>query len=269
MSTDERDVMAPPSGLLDERRWQDEVGGCLQEQAYARAGTREVLERQHERIAVRLAPEPDMRVLDLGCGVGHLLGWLTLHAPARYEGLDLSLNSARTARVTTGIRGVSVGDAGRLPFRDGSYDRVVCNGAAHHLPDLPAALREIARVLRPGGRLVLHEPVDTPFTGAIRRALIRHSPYESPADLSQKHSFTRSAVEQALCDTGFVDVAVTVHDFLAYPLSGMYTGLPWSRSRRVMRALLQLETGLGRLRLLSPMWDALAWRILISARRDG
>jgi SAM-dependent methyltransferase len=269
MSTDERDVMAPPSGPLDERRWQEAIGGHLQEQAYARAGTREVLEWQHERIAALLAPAPDMRVLDLGCGVGHLLGWLTRHAPARYQGLDLSLNSARAAQVTAGIRDISVGDAGRLPFRDGSYDRVVCNGAAHHLPDLRAALCEIGRVLRPGGRLVLHEPVDTPFTGAIRRTLIRHSPYESPADLSHKHSFTRSAVEQALHDTGFVEVAATVHDFLAYPLSGMYTRLPWSRSRRVMRALIELETGLGRLRLLRPMCDALAWRILISARRGG
>src|SRR5262245_66147186 len=98
MSTDERDVMAPPSGLLDERRWQDEIGGRLQEQAYARAGTREVLDWQHERIAAVLAPARDMRVLDLGCGVGHFLRWLVRHVGARVHGLDLSVESLRAAR---------------------------------------------------------------------------------------------------------------------------------------------------------------------------
>lgn len=251
---------------IDERAWQDEIGGRLQEQAYARAGTRAVLERQHERIAALLAPTPDMRVLDLGCGVGHLLAWLTCHAPARYHGLDLSLNSVRRAR-RAGLRDVSVGDAEHLPFRDASYDRVVCNGAAHHLPDLRAALREIRRVLRPGGRLVLHEPVDSPLTGAVRQTLFRRSPYESPADLSHKHAFTRAMVERALRETEFAEVAASAHDFLAYPLSGMYMAFPWSRSRLVMRALIGLESRLERVGFLRRVWSALAWRVLFTARR--
>lgn len=257
-----------PRITADERQWQDAIGGRLQEQAYARAGTREVLDRQHQRIAALLAPAPDMRVLDLGCGVGHLLCWLTRHAPARYHGLDLSLTSVRIARAA-GLRDVSVGDAEHLPFCNASYDLVVCNGAAHHLPDLRAALREIWRVLRPGGRLVLHEPVDSPVTGAIRQTLFRRSPYESPADLSHKHEFTRAMVERAFRETGFAELAVTSHDFLAYPLSGMYMALPWSRSRRVMRALIGLERRLDEVVSLRPLWKALAWRVLFTARRPA
>jgi hypothetical protein len=79
---------------------------------------------------------------------------------------------------------------------------------------------------------VLHEPVDSPLTGAVRQTLFRRSPYESPADLSHKHAFTRAMVERALRETEFAEVAATAHDFLAYPLSGMYMALPWSRSRR-------------------------------------
>jgi SAM-dependent methyltransferase len=256
-----------PGPTAGERTWQDDIGGRLQEEAYARAGTREVLDRQHERIAAVLQVTPGMRVLDLGCGVGHLLAWLTRHAPARYHGVDLSVNSARAARSRASAIEVSVGDAGRLPFREGSFDRVVCNGSAHHLPDVRAALGEIRRVLRPGGRVVLHEPVDTPVTGAIRHTLFRRSPYESPADLSQKDEFTRDVVERALRDAGFVQVTAVARDFLAYPLSGMYMELPWSRSRRAMRALIGLERRLDRLTFLRPVWDALSWRVLFSAQR--
>jgi SAM-dependent methyltransferase len=249
-----------------EREWQDAIGGCLQVQAYARAGTRLVLDRQHARIAARLAAAPGERVLDLGCGVGHLLLWLGAHAPARCDGLDLSLGSLRAAR-RGGLRALIVGDAAQLPLRAASYDAVVCNGSAHHLPDLPAALAEIHRVLRPDGRLLLHEPVDSPWSGAVRQTLFRRSRYESPADLAHKHAFTVAAVERALGDAGFVEVASSAHDFLAYPLSGMYMGLPWSRSPRVMGALVALEERLARVRPLRPLWQALAWRVLFSARR--
>ena len=43
------------------------------------------------------------------------------------------------------------GDAERLPFEDATFDRVSSNGVLHHTPDMPAALREIRRVLKPGG----------------------------------------------------------------------------------------------------------------------
>jgi SAM-dependent methyltransferase len=261
---------APPDAADDERRWQDAIGGGLQERAYARPGTRAVLDAQHRRLLAALAPPPGARVLDLGCGVGHLLAWLTRHAPAgaappAWHGLDLSLGSLRRAR-RAGLAALTTGDAAHLPYRAASFARVVCNGSAHHLPDLPAALGEIRRVLCPGGRLVLFEPVDTPLTGAIRHTLFRRSRYESPADLAHKHDFTQAAVAAALRAGGFVDIAASAHDFLAYPLSGMYMALPWSRSRRLMQGLLGVERALTRVAPLRPLWDALAWRVLFTAR---
>ncbi len=253
----------------EERAWQDRLGGRLQERAYARAGTRLVLDGQHARIAAALDPGPAMRVLDLGCGVGHLLAWLERRAPGRYDGLDLSPASLRAARDTAGVERLVAGDATRLPFRDGSYDRVVCNGSAHHLPDLDAAMREVHRVLRPRGRLVLYEPVDSPVTGAIRHTLFRWSPWESPADVAHKDAFTPATVAAALRAAGFTDVVTTAHDFLAYPLSGMYMALPWSRSRGAMRALLAVERRLGGVAPLRPLWNALSWRVCFIATRPA
>jgi SAM-dependent methyltransferase len=262
-------MTASPAPPLDERAWQDRVGGSLQEAAYARAGTRLVLDAQHARLAAVLRLGPDTRLLDVGCGVGHLLQWLARHtAPAQSHGVDLSLNSLRSARAG-GTPRLCCADAAALPYADASFDAVVCNGSAHHLPDLSAALRELRRVLRPGGRLVLFEPVDSPLTGAIRGTLFRRSRYESPADLEHKHDFTRASVEAALRAADFVDVASSAHDVLAYPLSGMYMALPWSRSRRIMSALLRLERGLERLVPLRGLWSALAWRVLFTARRPG
>ncbi|MDX2169356.1 MAG: class I SAM-dependent methyltransferase [Deltaproteobacteria bacterium] len=259
--------MSPGQAPHGEREWQDAVGGTLQAAAYARAGTRLVLDAQHARLAAALRLPAGARLLDLGCGVGHLLHWLARHgAAAALHGTDLSLNSLRAARAG-GVAGLCAGDAAALPYRDASFDAVVCNGAAHHLPDLPAALRELRRVLRPGGRLVLFEPVDSPLTGAIRGTLFRRSRYESPADLAHKHDFTRAAVEEALRAAGFRDLTVSAHDFLAYPLTGMYMALPWSGSRRVMRALLGLERGLDRVAVLRPLWNACAWRVLFGATR--
>jgi len=61
--------------------------------------------------------------------------------------------SRASARGTTAVRG----DAGRLPIRDESVDAAVVLDALHHLPDQRAALAEAARVLRPGGVLVIRE----------------------------------------------------------------------------------------------------------------
>lgn len=253
---------------MDERHWQDAVGGGLQERAYARAGTRAVIDRQHARLGERLAIRAGGRLLDVGCGVGHLLHWLEQHAGVRGHGVDVSLSSARRAHALRQCA-VSVADAACLPFAAERYAAVVCNGSAHHLPDLPAALREMWRVLEPHGLLLLHEPVDTPITGMLRRAIVWRARYESPADLAHKDAFTRPSVEQALRATGFVGVDATAFDAIAYPLSGMYMALPWSGSRRIMGALISVEDRLARAAWLRPAWNALAWRVLFSARKPG
>jgi ubiquinone/menaquinone biosynthesis C-methylase UbiE len=98
-------------------------------------------------------------VLDVGCGTGQTLAAIVAAHPAvRAYGIDLSGEMLAVARRRlAGAAELQVADAERLPLADGSVDLVVCVDSFHHYPDPGAALREMRRVTRPGGGLVMGE----------------------------------------------------------------------------------------------------------------
>jgi len=112
-----------------------------------------------ERLKVELGEKPYKRVLDLGCGAGHASFAAAAVVP-EVTAYDLSaemlavVEGAARERGLTNIR-TQQGAAESLPFEDASFCAVVSRMSAHHWRDLPAALREIRRVLRPGGKVVL------------------------------------------------------------------------------------------------------------------
>ena len=97
-------------------------------------------------------------VLDLGCGPGNSTVHLRDAIGAGAIGGDYALPMLRRAR----RRGLPLAclDAGALPFRSSALDAVTFHSVLYLLADRPAALREVFRVLRPGGRAVLLEPQD-------------------------------------------------------------------------------------------------------------
>lgn len=95
------------------------------------------------------------RLLDLGCGAGHVSFQLT-PLMAEVVAYDLSADMLEVVAATAADRGLTQvrtmqGAAERLPFETGSMDAVVSRYSAHHWSDLGQALREVRRVLRPGG----------------------------------------------------------------------------------------------------------------------
>ena len=248
-----------------EREWQDEHGARLQIDAFSRPGTRLVFYRQFALVGDALRLQSEQRLLDLGCGAGLFLGWLERRRKLQLHGLDLSIASVRVARDRTSDVALVAGDAQELPYADGSFDRVVCNGAMHHLPDVHAALRELYRVVVPGGRIVLYEPTATRFANRVRALALRQDRYESPADLEHKHELEPELLPGLLAEVGFEVSSVSRHDWLAYPLSGMYVDLPIGRTRGPMRVLLGAETWLEGIRTIRRIAAVLAWRILVAA----
>mgnify|MGYP005808342867 CR=1 FL=1 len=124
----------------------------------------------HPLLLRQLAQIPHERVLDVGCGTGALLEQISSRWPGgTYSGVDLSPRMAAAARAKLRERAHIVpGDAEALPFPDSEFQVVMCCDSFHHYPHPELALREMYRVLEPGGVLLLADT--TAPTGA--RALI-------------------------------------------------------------------------------------------------
>ena len=121
--------------------------------------------RETAMAAIRdLAPS---RVLEVGCGWGELAEWIQRDTGAEVVAVDLSPRMVELARE----RGVDarVADVQELPFADGEFDLVVAAWMLYHVPDLDRGLTELARVLRPGGRLVILD-MALPTQPQLRRA---------------------------------------------------------------------------------------------------
>ena len=116
------------------------------------------LDRRWRRLTAEAVVEPNDRVLDACCGTGDL-ALAGLRAGGVVTGLDFSeAMLARARRKSSGIEWLQ-GDVLRLPFPDGAFDAATVGFGVRNLDDLDAGLRELRRVLQPGGRLAILEIV--------------------------------------------------------------------------------------------------------------
>lgn len=111
------------------------------------------------RLLNQLRLRPNDRVVDVASGPGATARLLAVDYDVTVDGVDLGEATVRSARAATAEAGLSakvrfdVGDAERIPLPDGAFDSVVCECALCTFPDKHRAAAELARVLRPGGRV--------------------------------------------------------------------------------------------------------------------
>jgi len=154
-------------------------------------------------LALSVQPAPQ-RVLDVGCGTGYLLRLLAERCPDASDlaGIDAAPSMIETAQQAADDRRLrfTVGTAERLPYPDGAFDLVVSTTSFDHWADQRVGLGECARVLAPGGHLMLADvfsPLLRPTLLAGRRGKAR----------------TRRRASQLLSAAGFDDLAW--HDLYA------------------------------------------------------
>ena len=165
-----------------------------------------------EDLVARAAPQPGERVLDLACATGIVARLIAPRvAPGGgVTGLDVSPAMLGVARERAAAEGVDAtwdqGDAAALPYADGTFDLVVCQQGLQYFPDKPAALRELRRVLAPGGRALLSVwSMQPPFFDAYNRVTVAH--LDVPAG-SIPFSLTDAGAVRALLEgAGFATVA--------------------------------------------------------------
>ena len=139
-------------------------------------------QRYGRRTVERLRLTPGTRVLDVCCGSGAsaIPAAETVGPNGSVVGVDLAENLLELARTKAKKRGLDniqfqSGDLTQLPFDENSFDVVVCVFGIFFVPDMHAALRELKRVARPGGRVAVttwgprfFEPASTAFWNSVR-----------------------------------------------------------------------------------------------------
>ncbi len=203
---------------------------------------------------------PGERVLDVACGTGSVARRAAELVGPRgsVTGLDLNEGMLAVARRASTAEPVAIewrqGDAARLPFADGAFDVVTCQQALQFLPERGRALREMRRVLAPGGRAalaVLRGLAHSPAYGPLADVLERHVAAEAGATLrSIFPAWSRDEVRAHVRDAGFRDVHVrsevgsirypSAEEFLrreaaCSPLAGAIRGMPGAKRDALVR----------------------------------
>jgi ubiquinone/menaquinone biosynthesis C-methylase UbiE len=247
---------------------QDRVSDDYAGVRYQRAGS----VRYHEDTMAQLVElgPPRGAVLDAGCGIGSFLEFLLQRSPAaRYVGIDVSRgmlgHAARQLGLTDGGGGAPVqlaqADACRLPFADATFDVVYARGLLHHLPEPSAGIREIRRVLRPGGTALLLDPNKTLISELPRRLANRSDHFDAD------HKNFRAAELERWVSAELSIVETRFFGYVAYPLLGFPDLIDFERLGigRLAGPLISADRLIARV----PFLRRLGWGVIIAAtRRD-
>jgi ubiquinone/menaquinone biosynthesis C-methylase UbiE len=159
----------------------------------------------------------DASVIDIACGTGALTREIAarLGGTGRLVGTDLNATMIEVAceRHPAGIHEAEyvAADVSNLPYEDGSFDHAFLQQGLQFFPDKPAALREIARVLRPGGCLVLTcWRAISPFNKGLADAIGRHIGEAAAAKASAPFSFRDGDTIKRLLQDAALEI--TRHD---------------------------------------------------------
>lgn len=213
----------------------------------------------------RADPRPGEHVLDLACGTGAITRQVAERVPGSLTAVDHSAEMLDVARKLAANTGHNVewvkADAADLPFDDDRFDLAFCQQALQFFPDRPAALRELRRVMKPGGRVavcVQRELDANPMLKAQAEALDAHVSEEAGDAVRAICSLPDGGNLRSLFESaGFGNVEIEpvtlmlhhpdARTFAAGAMGGMHTGdkLSGLADDSIERAVEAFLAGLG------------------------
>ncbi len=215
----------------------------------------------------RSAPRDGEDILDLACGTGVVTREIARSgvSQATLTGADHSVDMLEVASRRTAEAGIEAhwieADAAKLPFADGRFDLALCQQALQFFPDRPAALRELRRVLKPGGRVAFCVQCEldcNPMLRAQAAALEKHVGPEAGAAVRAICGLPDGdEIRRLFEDAGFgnievENVSLSLHHpdgaaFAAGAMGGMHTGDKLSRITEAQQrqCIDDFLTGLG------------------------
>jgi SAM-dependent methyltransferase len=153
----------------------------------------------------QLRPLPrEAGILEIGCGDGAFTKDLAEHS-SNVTAIDISTQQIeRNAKAYPDVRFLQHDVSERLPFDDDTFDVIWCSEVLEHLFDPGFALREMFRVMAPGGRLLVTVPYHGPFKNVLI-ALFKWDEHFAPAHPHIRF-FTRNTLTQAAAGAGFLGI---------------------------------------------------------------
>ena len=200
----------------------------------------------------------DGRILDNGCGIGLLFNSIP---DANIVGLDLSIEMLRKA-TKFGDKFV-LGNSEQLPFKDNSFDMIFCRSLIHHLSDPDMAVKEMHRVLKPGGEVVMVE-TNRSILSSLPRKIANKGEH-----FSEEHKNLSKKVLVELFKPYFNVDQISYFGYIAYPIIGfpdLITIFKYFPFKPAMYSfLMSIDNILSKI----PFLRTQSWAILIKATKKN
>jgi len=206
---------------MSRQQRQIELHENLADQYFVRYGYKysEIFQNYWNNQLIKLCLGSDKScILDFGCGNGILIPDLVKNFTSVY-GLDISFRMLESVKDNwSDSKGVIVGDGNYLPFKDGSFDGVICRGVIHHIPNINLTLNEVYRILKKDGVFVFSEPCNDSFIVRLARKIM----YKRSKSFDEDDkAFLQSELETIINEEGsFTTEQIERFGFVAYALAG-------------------------------------------------